>query len=1101
MMPKPFEIAYQLFLHQKHQSSSIIFLASNQTNAAEIAYCLKFFACKNSYFLPDIDIEPYTKLMIDSSVAAERARVLGLIAHNKEPKIVITSIENLFYRYPPEEFFTKHAIELKLGIKISPESIAANLIELGFYKVNTVNTLGEFATRGDILDIMISANQAYRIYFEWDELCCIKLLDVSSQMSLTNVDYIKIFPQAELILNQQTISYFTNNFPIDINNIQETWKYESILKGRKFNGIDNLLAAFFADMQTLAQYLPNMQVYSEVDAANSYQVFIKKCHKNFYLDDFISPISERFLSEQEISELIVGDLQIIKIEECNKNFYVNAKLDTSAAIELLCEFLSANIKFKKVILAFSNLANAENIKHFLEHRNLAYQTIADYTDAKFNTVNIFKSHLPAVIFADSLIITDEQIWGRAKSKSDGKSHRYHENFLLELNNFSDGQLVVHQDYGIAKFDGIQTITIENIIRDYVKLLYANDDKLYVPIENIELIKKFGEGSAELDKLGLPNWQKRKALLKNRISAIAHKLIGTAAARLLHRNSPVVVNQENYQKFRSLFPYVETLDQEKAINEIHNDLISGKLMDRLICADVGYGKTEIAMRAAFFILDNDPTKQVAVVVPTTVLARQHFATFKKRFEVLGFSVAQLSRLVSAKEQKSIKEQIALGNINIIIGTHGLFSEKLAFKNLDLVVIDEEHQFGVKHKEKLKNLKKDAHILALSATPIPRTLQMSLVGIKQLSIIATPPFERMPVKTVINKEDKTIIADAIARELARGGKVFYVAPRLDDLPEVRKLLNSINPDLRIEVAHGGVDANELDNVLERFYDGKFDILLSTNIVQSGLDVPDANTIIIHNADMFGLSQLHQLKGRVGRKKLQGYCYLISKNQQTQSLSYRRLQLIQSSSELGAGFEIASHDIDIRGYGNLLGDEQSGHVKEVGIELYQDMLKAEINKLKQQDTTEQDFSPILSLGVAVHIPDSYIDDQETKLLTYRRIAQLHNQLELENLAAEIQDRFGHMPEELNNLFEIAKLKCQCKKLQISSLDLGPKGLIIKFYQNAHLDIMLKFIQCYPKYSKIRPDGSFFLLKNIEKNAKFEQVAKILNSLESFIYAQKDH
>jgi transcription-repair coupling factor (superfamily II helicase) len=1110
------EIAYRLFLkfNEKNIDGDILFLTQTNYEAVEIHKFLKFFFSKNNYFLPGVDGDLYEKVSPDPAFSLVRSKVLGSIAFGESRKILITSADNLFKKLTPKDFFIENIIFLDVNDAKSPQKLSEKLVQNGFYRVSTVNTSGEFAQRGDIVDIAISEEEAYRLYFDWDKITQIKTLDISTQRSLDAINNLRIFPLSELVLNKQTIDYFSENYKKNLGFEADIFHYENILKGRKINGIENLLPLFFEKTESILDFLQKPTIVINFNLAKYFENFYEKSKIAFEHDslnsDLILEPSQRLISRKQIDEISSNALTLEHQGSVDvENLYFKSKHNVLDSIKLLCGFLLDKVKSIKIILSFKNVKNAEDLKPFLDEYGLKYQTISLYQEAEKNIVNIYLGELNSLRFEDVIIIEDSYIWGSENSRitTKSKAHKL-TNFLLELNNFQAGEIVVHQDYGIAKFLGIEAVKVEDIVHDYVKLLYANDDKVYIPVENIEVIKKFGEGEPQLDRLGMATWQRRKALLKNKISEIAHKLINTAAHRLVCNNTPISTNQENYQKFCKLFPYVETHDQSNAISDIYNDLTTGKLMDRLICGDVGYGKTEVAMRAAFMILDDDKTKQVVVISPTTVLSRQHFISFKERFASFGIKIAQLSRFVAPKDQKQIKEQIKLGEVDIIIGTHGLFSDSISFKNLGLIIIDEEHQFGVKQKEKLKNIKKDCHVLSLSATPIPRTLQMSLVGIKDLSIIATPPFERLPVKAFIIEEDPEIIRDAINRELSRNGKIFYVIPRVEDLEGIYQKLKKLDSNLNIRVAHGQMPADELDKVLEGFYDGNFDILLSTNIVQSGLDVPDANTIIIHDAHLFGLSQLHQLKGRVGRKKTQGYCYFISKLDKVGSLSYRRLQIIQSASDLGAGFNISSHDIDIRGYGNLLGDEQSGHVKEVGVELYQEMLKAEISKIKndkiQSDKTqnadlqvvEEDFTPVLSLGIPIYISDDYINDEALKLLTYRRIAQMASEQEFKELIAELTDRFGPIPIEVENLFNTVKLKSICKRMKISELDLGPKGIVLKFYGQAHLDKIIEFVNKYQKYSKIRTDGSIVLFKPIEEKEKIVQITKILKTLEEFIY-----
>jgi transcription-repair coupling factor (superfamily II helicase) len=1145
--------AYQLFSKFISCNHDILFITRNDDEAGELYKALSFFlANKNCYFFQSLDVACYDKVSPSLNISISRSRALSEISNNEQKKVIITSAENAFARLPPRRFFKENTIKLTINLLLDPQNLSYKLIENGFYKVSTVNAPGEFAQRGDIIDVSVSQNEAYRIYFDWDKISSIKILDAATQRSTNSVDNLDIGPFTELVLSQKSLACFSKNFNNELSIEADKFHYENILKGRKINGIENILPLFFEQTEGLINFLHEPKVFTNYNLEKFYHEFIAQVTLEFQkLSDtsglIINP-SKRFLSHSQLPSnlLTLPDLADKSIE----NFYFKCQRQTLPAIKLACDFLIDNLNKATIILSFNNEKNLENIKPFLEERNLRHQVINSYQDAKQKLVNIYLGKLDNLNIDGLIIINDSYILGEEQAKATIKISKSGQlnNFMLELNNFQPGEIVVHQDYGIAKFLGIETVKVQDfnattksdnseyykntlevsyIVHDYAKLLYAGDNKIYIPVENIELIKKFGEGEPQLDKLGAANWQKRKAIIKNRISDLAYRLINTSAYRLIHNNTPVTINQGEYQKFCELFPYVETHDQSKAISDIYDDLTSGKLMDRLICGDVGYGKTEVAMRATFLVLNtaqhtydeqvlgerqaqdrsildiNNQRKQVVIISPTTVLSKQHFLSFNERFSKFNVKIAQLSRFVPSAEQKKIKEKIKNGDIDIIIGTHCLFSDNISFKNLGLIVIDEEHQFGVKQKEKLKNIKKDCHVLSLSATPIPRTLQMSLVGIKDLSIMATPPFERLPIKTFIIEEDPEIIKDAINRELSRNGKIFYVVPKIEDIDEIHQKIQKLDSNFSIKIAHGQMQPSQLDQVLTAFYRGDFDILLSTNIVQAGLDIPNANTIIIHNADLFGLGQLHQLKGRVGRRKIQGYSYFISKLDKVGSLSYRRLQIIQSATELGSGFNIASHDIDLRGYGNLLGDEQSGQIKEVGVELYQEMLKEEIDKIKHQQNQkideqiiDEDFTPTLNIGLPIYIPSNYINDENLKLLIYRKIAKITTEQEYNELITELLDRFGPIPPEVDNLLNIVKLKSICKVMKISDLDLGPKGLVLKFYQQAHLSKMIEFVNKHPKYSKIRQDGSIVLLKPIIEQDKFAHVTKILNTLKNFIY-----
>jgi transcription-repair coupling factor (superfamily II helicase) len=631
--------------------------------------------------------------------------------------------------------------------------------------------------------------------------------------------------------------------------------------------------------------------------------------------------------------------------------------------------------------------------------------------------------------------------------------------------------VVHADHGIGRFDGLTTITALGAPHDCLEIAYAGGDKLYLPVENIELLTRYGSGDgvAQLDRLGGAAWQGRKARLKQRLREIASELIKIAALRQL-REAPVLVPpQVEYDEFVARFPYDETDDQAASIQAVLDDLASGKPMDRLVCGDVGFGKTEVALRAAFIAAFSG--LQVAVVVPTTLLARQHFATFTQRFKGLPVRVAQASRLVSTKDLQAAKASLAEGTTDIIVGTHALLGKSITFNRLGLLVVDEEQHFGVGHKERLKHLREEVHVLTLTATPIPRTLQLALSGVRELSLISTPPVDRLAVRTYISPFDPVIIREALRRERYRGGQSFYVVPRIADLEEVREFLAEQTPELKVATAHGQLTPGGLEDVMTAFYDGKYDVLLSTAIVESGLDIPNANTLIVHRADMFGLAQLYQLRGRVGRSKPRAYAYFTTPNgQRLTEGAEKRLKVLQSLDTLGAGFSLASHDLDIRGGGNLLGEEQSGHIREVGFELYQSMLEEAVAALKGGDLGEvQDqWSPQISLGTSVLIPDSYVADLQLRLGLYRRLSALELRPDIDAFAAEMVDRFGELPQEVRHLLDVVEIKGLAKLAGLQQVDAGPKGAVVAFRKNqfANPEGLVAFMQKSRGGVRMQPD-----------------------------------
>ena len=667
------------------------------------------------------------------------------------------------------------------------------------------------------------------------------------------------------------------------------------------------------------------------------------------------------------------------------------------------------------------------------------------------------------------VISEQDILGDRLIRAPKRKRRA-ENFLTETQSLSPGDLVVHVDHGVGRYLGMEVVTAAGAAHECLLLEYAESSKLYLPVENIELLSRYGHEEGLLDKLGGGAWQSKKAKLKERIREMADKLIRIAAERAL-RKAPVMDPPPGmWDAFSARFPYTETDDQLNAISDVLDDLTSGNPMDRLICGDVGFGKTEVAMRAAFVAAMSG--LQVAIVAPTTLLARQHYKSFAERFRGFPLEVRQLSRFVTAKEATATRDGINRGTVDVVVGTHALLAKTVKFKNLGLLIIDEEQHFGVGHKERLKAMRTDIHVLTLTATPIPRTLQLSLTGVRDLSIIGTPPVDRLAIRTYVSEFDAVTLREALLREHYRGGQSFYVVPRITDLPEIEAFLKEQLPELTYLVAHGQMAAGELDDRMNAFYDGKYDILLATTIVESGLDIPTANTMIVHRADMFGLAQLYQIRGRVGRSKTRAYAYLTTKPRaKLTATAEKRLRVLGSLDTLGAGFTLASQDLDIRGAGNLLGEEQSGQMRDVGFELYQSMLEDAIAKIKSGELEgviddDGQWAPQINLGVPVLIPEDYVPDLDVRLGLYRRLSELTTKVELEGFAAELIDRFGKLPKEVNTLMLVVRIKAMCKRAGIAKLDGGPKGVTIQFHNDkfASPEGLVTFIQDQRGLAKVK-------------------------------------
>lgn len=1100
-------------------SNNIILTFTDEDSTIKAYNQLLFFAPNiELLYFPTLDTLPYDRTSPNPNIIAERAKVFSTLATTVNRKLVVTNAINLITKLPPPDIFAAASLKLTLGQKITAKQLSHFLIENGFSRSVCATDSGEFAVRGEIIDIVLSATNAYRISFGWDQIESIKKFDIDSQISTAVQEELILSPASEIILNPITINNFKNNYLTNFGiNRTATPLCEAIIAGRKFPGYEHLLPLYYKKLAALSDYLNNFVIIYDnlslpaiLEYENSYQDFYQARLQSNKINSAsfypALPPSQLCLSSSYIKEILARHGLTIDSPAIKEISHSISPIPAASEVqdqELSSRFRLIDSVMKaqraKTIFCCSSKSSIERLKNIAGQYSYKYVEIAKLTEAKDGVVNFTMTPL-ANGFATKqyLFIADHELLGeKSTSNQTQSSKRRLKNILTELDSFQEGELIVHQDHGIGKFIAVEIIEVGGKPHDCLKILYAGNDRLYIPVENIGVVKKYGNFEAELDKLGSVSWQKRKAKLKNRISEIAGQLLQVAAKRKLINIAPIEFEEEAYDKFCARFNYPETEDQLRAINDVKSDLTLGILMDRLICGDVGFGKTEVAMRAAYMIATSHctPAPQVAIIAPTTILSKQHYMRFLERFSGLGLNILQLSRLVKPSEAKTVKEQIKNGSANIIIGTHALLAEDITFNNLKLLIIDEEQHFGVVQKERLKKLKSNVHILALSATPIPRTLQMSMVGLKDLSLIATPPVDRLAIRTTIMPFDRVIIRDALLREHFRGGRSFYVCPRIKDIHDIEKKLQEMVPELKYRIAHGQMPPAIVDEIMNDFCNGKFDILLSTTIIESGIDIAEANTIIIHKADRLGLSQLYQLRGRIGRSKVRGYAYLtLAGSQAATTHAIKRLEVMQTVDSLGAGFAIASHDMDLRGFGNLVGEEQSGQIKEVGVELYQEMLDEQIANLKDEPLENADniFMPTINLGLPIFIPDNYIEDSSLRLAIYKRIGDLQTIDEIEGFQDEMVDRFGSIPAEFDNLLNIVKIKQICIKLNIENLDSGLGGFVLTFHKDADVSAMVaKFVSKYPHATKIKPNSKLVFAETINHHNVITETHKLLESL----------
>ena len=996
------------------------------------------------FLQPDLmcSVFPSMDEVTSAAISAQRLRVLYQILNCSEPYIILTTSAAIRQNVPSITFLEAQQKVLDNGSHVVRSDLIELLLKWGYRRCELVLEPGDMAVRGSLIDIFPGGTSyPVRIDFWGDEIEQIRKFNIVTQKTLCLLD------KGVILL------------PIQEGD---------------------------APQGSFEDYLP-----SSIQIVLTDDVSLEFPHRT------VSSLSS--WSDQAHS-LIHNFSSIRKIEPSN----------LLPSVERLFQEHQNNGQCA-VFLAHSSRSVSLIQKRWQEQclKKLIITEGWPLTEVR-DTSHIYLTHAPfdeGFISHHWCVLTELEVFGKPLRIQPERKHSL--GFLLnELRHLHEGDYVVHRDHGIGLYQGLEVVDISGANHDCVRLSYEGGDRLFLPVENLDVISRYeggGEGKViRLDQLGSPSWQTRKDAVRERLYKVAEYLSRIAAERFL-KQAPVFDSAHAaYESFSADFPFEETDDQLMAIDDVLKDLASGKPMDRLICGDVGFGKTEVAMRAAFVVALHG--QQVVVVVPTTLLCRQHFQRFVERFQnKYHFKVAQLSRLVTSKDASHTKQELKEGDVSILVTTQGIFNDTIEFANLGLLIVDEEHRFGVKQKEYLKNLKKDVHVLTLTATPIPRTLQLSLAGIRELSLITQPPTNRIPVRLFVVSSEDPSLHQAILREYARGGQVIYVTPRIEYLHGLEESLRVAFPQLKIAIAHGRMSPSELEKMIEGFYEHQFDVLLSTNIIESGIDIVTANTIIIDRADLFGLSQLYQLKGRVGRSQIQGYAYFsISVEHSLTEQAKKRLQAIQSLEALGSGFSLASYDLDIRGAGNILGEEQSGHIREIGVELYQKFLQEAVASLQKTngDSSEKEiFSPSVKMGLPIVIPTDYIPDLGARMSLYRRAAALKTLPEVKMLALELEDRFGLIPQDVTNLLVVIKVKVLCRAAFIEKLEMGVKGTLLTFRQRDACPVdILAFIQDFHLNNaslmlKLRPDNKIILFhKDTKIQPKIKAIVAFLESLISF-------
>jgi transcription-repair coupling factor (superfamily II helicase) len=1082
-----------------------LFVARDETRAAQFEAAVRFFAPGLATLrLPAWDTLPYDRISPAASVAAQRCAALAQLARRRQGEAALLAIATasaIAQRVAPRKRMGEGAFAANAGDEMEMGALEAYLVVNGYGRSSTVRAAGEFAVRGGLIDVFPpSAPEPLRFDFFGDTLESIRSFDPETQISRTKLTGALLTPVSEVLLDDAAVLHFRKRFGQAFGTVSDAL-YDSISARIRRQGMEQWLPFFYDTLETVFDYVgPNALIAFDALADEAIKERVETARDHYEARrsaptargaaPFRAPAPDLLYLDDDALKLALGERAVRRFSHFDsgaanqldlgvrigRDFAPERQADSNvfdAAAKHIAALSKAN---KRIVVAAWSDGSAERFAGVLtDHGVEAVVRVKSWQEAAQLPKG---AHALAVLplehgyESDTLaFISEQDILGDRLARP--RKRRKASSVIAEAAALSPGDYIVHQEHGVGRYEGLKTLDVQGAPHDCLDLGYAGGDKLYLPVENIELVSRYGseDSEAQLDKLGGVAWQGRKARTKQRLRDMAEELLRIAAQRATRFAEVVNPPEGLWDEFCARFPYEETEDQLSAIDDVVGDLAAGKPMDRLICGDVGFGKTEVALRAAFLIAMTG--RQVAVVAPTTLLCRQHYRTFSERFRGLPVRVRQLSRLVPAKEQSESKAGLAAGTVEIVVGTHALLSKSVQFRDLGLMIIDEEQHFGVKHKERLKELRADVHVLTLSATPIPRTLQLALAGIREMSLIATAPIDRMAVRTYVTPFDALTVREALLREKYRGGQSFFVTPRIADLDEAATFLRRTVPEVSFAIAHGQMGAGALDEIMTSFYDGAHDVLVSTSIVESGLDIPRANTLIVFRADMFGLAQLYQLRGRVGRSKVRAYAYLTTAAEQALTEgAEKRLKVLASLDNLGAGFTLASHDLDMRGGGNLLGEEQTGHIREVGVELYQSMLEEAVTSLREgrEDApSEKSWSPQINVGASVLIPEAYVADLNVRLSLYRRLAEIESDQEREAFAAELIDRFGSLPEEAQQLIAVAGLKALCRRCLIAKLDAGPKGAVLTFREGGFPDPMalVRHVQERPDDFKMRPDG----------------------------------
>jgi transcription-repair coupling factor (superfamily II helicase) len=1123
-----------LFLAEQiaeHKGLSII-VCNDMADADQVEQEILFFSHqKHEIFrFPDLETLPYDQFSPHQDIISERIKCLASIPQAKQG-ILTLPISTLLQKVAPLDFIQQRSLCLKIGETRDPIQLRENLIQFGYRSVSRVEEHGEFASRGAILDLFpMGSRTPFRIEFFDDDIESIRSFDIEDQRSLEKLTEVNLLPAQEFPLDAAGIKTFRENFreKFDINP-NNCPVYVDVSQGSSSPGVEYYLPLFFDQLFSLFDYLPeNAQFLIDQSAFDACKTFRGQVDERYEMrrHNLERPLlrpEEIFLDTEAVeSALNAFPCIYYSLFKHSDETVQMINCDTQAIPQLTLQYQAEkpdaelqsfiNRKtFDKILFSAESAGRREFLYEMLQQYGIRPTLVSDWSDFLSNeTSRYFLTTSPlqsglTLTQSKLAVIAEHQLFGeRAKQqrRRKYKKTRDAENAIQSLADVYEGAAVVHEDHGVGRYRGLKTLTLSGLVTEFLCIEYANEDKLYVPVSSLHLISRYAgasDDSAPLHRLGTDHWQKTKKKAQEKIYDVAVELLEIQARREALQGFSHKLILDEYQKFASDFPFEETPDQENAILAVMEDMQSARPMDRIVCGDVGFGKTEVSMRAAFIAACSG--KQVAVLVPTTLLAQQHYQNFLDRFADWPIQIASLTRFTSKKLLGETLQQVANGKVDILIGTHKLLSDTIQYDDLGLVIIDEEHRFGVRHKEKLKALRAQVDLLTMTATPIPRTLNMSLSGMRDLSIIATPPIQRHAIKTFVSQWNDETIMEGCQRELKRGGQIYFLHNEVKSIEKVASELQELIPDARVGIVHGQMKEKELEHAMLDFYHHRCNLLVCTTIIESGIDVPTANTIFINRADKLGLAQLHQIRGRVGRSHHRAYAYLMVPPEKAMTPDARkRLQAIESLEELGVGFTLATHDLEIRGAGELLGEGQSGQITEIGFTLYAELLERAVKSLKSNQSIDFESPLMRASEVDFHIPalipENYIPDIHHRLIEYKRIASATSPHALRELQVEFIDRFGLMPDPLKHLFRVTQIKLQTLALGIEKIDIGEQSGKIIFNKNPNIDPMaiIKLIQTKP--AEYRFDGKQTLriaCQSDELEVRFKQTEALLQQFMS--------